>query len=94
MKQETLEEACDKVLNYLYPNCKKKMSSLQYGNAINALKSIANWQVEKIYSEEVLVDLLLLLGGVGRREQLVCSCGSRLVKTTGGYHCVNAKCSV
>lgn len=31
---------------------------------------------------------------VGRSEQLVCSCGSRLVKTTGGYHCGNAKCSV
>jgi hypothetical protein len=30
---------------------------------------------------------------VGRSEQLVCSCGSRLVKTTGGYHCGNAKCS-
>lgn len=29
-----------------------------------------------------------------RSEQLVCSCGSRLVKTTGGYHCGNAKCSV
>ena len=31
---------------------------------------------------------------VGKSEQLVCSCGSRLVKTTGGYHCGNAKCSV
>lgn len=31
---------------------------------------------------------------VGRSEQLVCSCGSRLVKTTGGYHCGNARCSV
>tara|TARA_R110000868_G_C10533094_1_gene734215 strand:- start:96 stop:323 length:228 start_codon:yes stop_codon:yes gene_type:complete len=30
---------------------------------------------------------------VGQSEQLVCSCGSRLVKTTGGYHCGNAKCS-
>ena len=27
-------------------------------------------------------------------EQLVCSCGSKLVKTTDGYHCGNAKCSV
>ena len=31
---------------------------------------------------------------VGRSEQLVCSCGSRLIKTTGGYHCGNAKCSI
>jgi len=31
---------------------------------------------------------------VGRSDLLVCSCGSRLVKTTGGYHCGNAKCSV
>ena len=30
----------------------------------------------------------------GKSEQLVCSCGSRLVKTTGGYHCGNAKCIV
>jgi hypothetical protein len=52
MKQETLEEACDKVLNYLYPNCKKEMSSLQYGNSINSLKYIAKWQEERMYSEE------------------------------------------
>jgi len=31
---------------------------------------------------------------VGQSEQLVCSCGSRLVNTTGGYHCGNAKCNV
>jgi len=31
---------------------------------------------------------------VQQSEQLVCdSCGSRLVKTTDGYHCRNAKCS-
>jgi hypothetical protein len=46
MKQETLEEVCDKVLNYLYPNCKKEMSNLQYTNSINSLKSIAKWQQE------------------------------------------------
>jgi hypothetical protein len=54
-KQETLEDACDRVLNYLYPNCKKEMSSLQYGNSINSLKYIAKWQQEqdkKLYSEE------------------------------------------
>jgi hypothetical protein len=49
-KQETLEEVCDKVLNYLYPNCKKEMSSLQYNNSINSLKSIAKWQEERSYS--------------------------------------------
>ena len=37
---------------------------------------------------------LVLYNVVGQSEQLVCSCGSRLVKTTGGYHCGNAKCSV
>jgi hypothetical protein len=47
MAQETLEDACDRVLNYLYPNCKKEMSSLQYGNSINSLKSIAKWQQER-----------------------------------------------
>ena len=57
-KQKTLEEACDKVLNYLYPNCKKEMSSLQYGNSINSLKSIAKWQQERMYSEEEVLELL------------------------------------
>jgi hypothetical protein len=51
-KQETVEDACDRVLNYLYPNCKKEMSSLQYGNSINSLKSIAKWQQERSYSDE------------------------------------------
>ena len=41
-----------------------------------------------------LNEALRLYDVVGRSEQLVCSCGSRLVKTTGGYHCGNAKCSV
>jgi len=43
---------------------------------------------------EELNQQLRLYNVVGRSEQLVCSCGSRLVKTTGGYHCGNAKCSV
>lgn len=45
-------------------------------------------------SIEKLNQALLIHDVVGRSEQLVCSCGSRLVKTTGGYHCGNAKCSV
>jgi hypothetical protein len=60
-KQETLEDACDRVLNYLYPNCKKEMSSLQYGNSINSLKYIAKWQQEqdkKLYSEEEVLSIL------------------------------------
>jgi hypothetical protein len=52
MKQETLEEVCDKVLNYLHPNCKKEMSNLQYTNSITSLKFIAKWQQERSYSEE------------------------------------------
>jgi hypothetical protein len=43
---------------------------------------------------EELNEQLRLYNVVWRSEQLVCSCGSRLVKTTGGYHCGNAKCSV
>ena len=63
MNKETLKEVCDKVLNYLYPNCKKEMSNLQYTNSINSLKSIAKWQQEqdenkKLYSEEEVIDLL------------------------------------
>jgi len=47
VKQETLEELCDRVLNYLYPNCKREMSGLQYTNEINSLKLIAEWQAER-----------------------------------------------
>jgi hypothetical protein len=57
MKQETLEEVCDKVLNYLHPNCKKEMSNLQYTNSINSLKFIAKWQQERSYSEEEVLNL-------------------------------------
>ena len=42
----------------------------------------------KLYEKQLLIHKV-----VGQSEQLVCSCGSRLVKTTGGYHCGNAKCS-
>lgn len=58
MKQETVEDACDRVLSYLYPNCKKEMSSLQYGNSINSLKSIAKWQQERSYSEEEVIEII------------------------------------
>jgi len=51
MTEETLEEVCDKVLNYLYPNCKIEMNALQYGNSINALKSISRWKSERMYSD-------------------------------------------
>ena len=44
--------------------------------------------------KEHLAEQLQIHDVVGQSEQLVCSCGSRLVKTTGGYHCGNAKCSV
>ena len=57
----------------------------------------ANYEIQKLFDKLILEDRAeqLRLGGVvGRSEQLVCSCGSRLVKTTGGYHCGNAKCSV
>jgi hypothetical protein len=57
-EKETLEEVCDKVLNYLYPNCKKEMSNLQYTNSINSLKSIAKWQAKKLYSEEEVCDFV------------------------------------
>ena len=43
---------------------------------------------------EKMKQALSIADVVGQREQLVCSCGSRLVKTTSGYHCGNAKCSV
>jgi hypothetical protein len=72
MDKETLEEVCDKVLNYLYPNCKKEMSNLQYTNSINSLKSIAKWQQEQDknkYSEEEVKKLIvdfLFTKGIGK----------------------------
>lgn len=51
-------------------------------------------QVEKGDNANALKELLVLYNAVEQSEQLVCSCGSRLVKTTGGYHCGNAKCSI
>jgi hypothetical protein len=50
--KETLEEVCDGVLNYLIPDCKKEMSIVQYSNAMYALRFIADWQAERMYSEE------------------------------------------
>ena len=47
----------------------------------------------------LLVDLraeaeqLILSGVVGQSEQLVCSCGSIKVQTTGGFQCPNNRCS-
>jgi hypothetical protein len=56
--------------------------------AINQMK-ILNLLVElRAEAEQLTIPAV-----VGQSEQLVCSCGSRLVKTTGGYHCGNSKCS-
>ena len=57
-KKETLEEVCDGVLNYLIPDCKKKMSIVQYSNAMYALRFIADWQAERMYSEEQMHNLM------------------------------------
>ena len=55
--KETIEEVCNKVLNYLHPNCKIEMSALQYKNSIDALKSISKWQQERSYSEEEVLKI-------------------------------------
>jgi hypothetical protein len=52
--KETLEEVCDGVLNYLIPDCKKEMSVIQYNNAMDALKSITDWQSKRMYSKKDL----------------------------------------
>ena len=56
--KETLEEVCDGVLNYLIPDCKKEMSIVQYSNAMYALRFIADWQAERMYSEEQMHNLM------------------------------------
>ena len=53
----TLEDVCDKVLNYLHPNCKKEMNGLQYTNAINSLKYIAQYQSEQLFKDDVIQTL-------------------------------------
>ena len=68
--KESLEEVCDKVLNYLYPNCKIEMNALQYGNSINALKSISRWKSEKMYSEEEVRNIANWAFGFYRRNDL------------------------
>ena len=45
--EQGLTDKCFSVLDYLYPNCQKEMSYVQFENAINSLKSIANWQKEQ-----------------------------------------------
>lgn len=42
---------------------------------------------------EILVKNLIIQRVVGRSEQLVCSCGSIKVQTTGGAQCPNNRCS-
>ena len=75
-KQETLEEVCDKVLNYLYPNCKKEMSNLQYTNSIISLKYITKWQAERMYNKEEVDKLLDVL-----LEENMCSyAGDELIR--------------
>jgi hypothetical protein len=56
--KETLEEVCDKVLNYLIPDCKKEMSIVQYSNAMYALRFIADWQAERMHSEEEVLEII------------------------------------
>ncbi len=59
---EKLEDECRDVLNYLFPNNKTEMSYLQNKNAIDALKSIANFQKQqdKAKYNSLSVDELLL----------------------------------
>jgi hypothetical protein len=45
--EQGLTDKCFSVLDYLYPNCQKEMSYVQFENAINSLKSIANFQKEQ-----------------------------------------------
>jgi len=42
---------------------------------------------------EEKIEQLLIQRVVGRSEQLVCSCGSIKVQTTGGSQCPNNRCS-
>ncbi len=69
-----------------YTDC--SMPSNEAGRIYKAEVSAYNQAIEDV------VKLFAIPDVVGRSEQLVCSCGSRLVKTTGGYHCGNAKCSI
>ena len=67
--KETLEEVCDKVLNYLIPDCKKEMSVIQYSNAMDALKSIADWQAKQLFKDDAIQTLEKGLGLLLKNQQ-------------------------
>jgi hypothetical protein len=67
--KETLEEVCDKVLNYLIPDCKKEMSVIQYSNAMDALKSIADWQAKQLFKDDAIQTLEKGLGLLLKKQQ-------------------------
>lgn len=74
-------------------NINNKLTELIDGVNNGDIDTLSDLQRELIYLRSE-IQSLRIHDVVGRSEQLVCSCGSRLVKTTGGYHCGNAKCSV
>ena len=71
--KETLEKVCDKVLNYLLPDCKKQMSVIQYSNAMDALKSIADWQAKQLFKDDAIQTLEKGLGLLLKKQQTMYS---------------------
>lgn len=69
-------------------------NALEWANKRLELQGEPITENQRNYIVFALRQQLTIPAVVGRSEQLVCSCGSRLVKTTGGYHCGNAKCNV
>jgi len=76
-------------------NAREKLDEFAEINGMNK-NQLIGWSIAADFAEWYAdqVKNCSIPAVVGRSEQLVCSCGSRLVKTTGGYHCGNAKCSV
>jgi hypothetical protein len=68
----------------------------KFGNRIDSDSGYDNLKLaqdlvtiaEKHYTKQLLIPRV-----VGRSEQLVCSCGSIKVQTTGGFQCPNNRCS-
>ena len=52
-----------------------------------------NTTVSQTMAMEMISKALTIHSVVGQSEQLVCSCGSIKVQTTGGSQCPNNRCS-
>lgn len=71
----------------------KILSALKLGYGKLTAKNTTEKEFENIEQAIEIVKKLTIPVVVGQSEQLVCSCGSIKVQTTGGSQCPNNRCS-